>query len=107
MLDWIYESELIKYMFCSNYWVWFHILAGGLLARLMMRSMTDYLDRWVDIVTTVLVLAVFFEVFEVLVLEGGLNGVQIIYGSIRHWIMDMGGDVLGAVLCAAIVSYKQ
>jgi len=95
------ENNMIKFIktaFCSNYWIWFHILAGGLIAKLLFVFTTF---TKVDIIVVVLGMALIWESIEYFI-ELNTN-VEKVYGSKEHWIYDTIGDVLGALMCTLIV----
>jgi len=88
-------EKLLRWGFCSNYWIWFHILAAGIFAKII--------NIWLCNLSTIFLIfvgAVSWEVIEYI-----KDGDQIIniYGSIERWIYDCFGDIIGAVVCAVIV----
>ena len=82
-----------KYAFLENRWLWFHLFAGGVLAKFLLTK--------VDPVTTlvlVLVASITWEVLELIVRD-----VEQIYGSKKRFFMDAAGDIIGGVIMAAVV----
>ena len=77
----------------GNEWLWFHILAGGVLARLGLLL----LDQ-AQTMLAVLLLAIGWEVYEYLT-----DDIIKVYGSVERFLYDAGGDIVGALLCALIV----
>jgi len=90
------KSKLIDWGFCSNQWVWFHILGGGLIARFLIVWLNQY-----QTIMTVLAIALLWEVIEYVFETRGKPA--IIYGSVERWAWDTVGDILGSVACAALV----
>jgi hypothetical protein len=83
-------KRLLEWGFKGNTWVWFHILAGGVGAKVLNVWMTD--------VNFVMLGAMVWELIEVT-----FSSPIKVYGSIARWGYDSLGDVLGAVLAAIIV----
>jgi len=90
MAQWLLDHvPFIKYGFCLNYWVWFHILAGALAGRLL-RRMEDY---W-KAVSLIAVGAILWEGIEL-----AIDGISA-YSSWVRWLYDSLGDVVGSVVAA-------
>ena len=88
---------LVKQMFCQNYWGWFHILAGAVMAKTMILfPLPGILTRYPLI--TILIIAITWEVYEYF-----SSDVLKIYGSYRRFYYDAAGDIVGTMLAAAIV----
>ena len=84
-------KKLLYWGFNSNSWAWFHILAGGLLAKLF--------GFWI-----VVILALGWEIVEFFLESGGsFEKCKKTYGSIERWAYDSIGDIIGAIACAGIV----
>ena len=85
--------EFFKEMTVKNCWLWFHILGGGILAKIF--------EAYINYPTVLLVLYTAFawEIFELFYDDNPKKT----YGSIKNWIADSTGDILGAVLMAWIV----
>ncbi len=83
----------------GNVWIWFHMLFGGIGARLFM----EYMDS-LSAFLLVVILTIAWEGFEFL-FDGGKVGMIKIYGSLERWFYDSLGDVSGAILMAWIVIY--
>ena len=81
---------LFKEMIYTNYWLWSHIMLGGILAKLLLYFFKNKEWRGQATVSCVLGIAIAFEVFEYFFLTPA-------------GILDSVGDILGAVLMALIV----
>jgi hypothetical protein len=96
LIDTLNHMPLIKWGLCGNRWVWFHILGGGVLARIFLIWMTP-----LQSVVWVAIIAVLWEAFEFFIeTHGNPAGV---YGSLDRWAWDTVGDILGSVACAVLV----
>lgn len=85
-----------RYAFLSNTWLWFHILGAAVLFRLFV--LIDGIGK-TDAVILVLTVAVVWEIIEL-----KTSNVEKIYGSVKQWTIDAIGDLLGALLIAAILA---
>lgn len=85
----------IKYMFLRNTWLWVHILAGGILVKIL----SHWFSAGVS-VALLIVLAIAWEALEFITTK-----VENIYGTKQRFFLDALGDILGAVAMAAIVVY--
>ena len=83
----------LRYAFLENRWVWFHILAGALLAKIILMGMPDY-----KAVFYVFLAALGWEFIEFAITDIERN-----YGNEKRFFLDAVGDVLGAVMAALIV----
>ena len=94
-------SEMIRKLwnwgFMDNCWVWFHILASGIGAKVFLQ----FTDKW-NALLFVFLITILWEVFE-FVIDGGKQGMIDIYVSLERWMYDSAGDILGANLMALIV----
>ena len=92
-------KKLLHWGFCGNYWGWFHLLAGGSIAK--------FANIWISgliSILIVLVVALIWECVEFFIeCKGSFEIVKKIYGSVEKWIYDSIGDVILAVLCAILV----
>lgn len=88
-------EKLLKWGFNSNYWVWFHILVGGILAKISVSFVSPLLT-----VAEVIVIAMVWEVYEY---NRDKDRLEEIYGSVEKFVYDSIGDIVGAVLCAVLV----
>ena len=79
----------------DNCWAWFHILFGGIGAKVFLQ----FTDKW-NALLFVFLITILWEVF---VKVGGKQGMIDIYGSLERWAYDSAGDILGANLMALIV----
>ena len=86
--------EFLKEMTVRNRWLWFHILAGGTLAKFFIIFDTSF-----NAILGVAVIAIMWEAFEALILKD-INNYS---GGTMGWFADSLGDVLGAVLMALVV----
>ena len=86
-------NSFFKYAVYRNRYLWFHILAGGFLAKLLF-------GLWGSeqkVLMFIFFLAVAWEVLEFLT-----TNVRVVYGSSRRFFLDAVGDVLGAIFMATI-----
>jgi len=97
LIDMLLQCKLIKWGLNGNTWVWFHILGGGILARVLMIWFSD-----IQTLLIVSAVALLWEVFEFF-LDGGIEGMIHIYGSFDRWFWDSVGDVLGTIFCAFLI----
>jgi len=77
--------EFINLAFVQNRWLWFHMLAGGILAK--------FLPLW-----AIFAITVSWEIIEYLTTD-----VNKIYGSFNRFFLDSMGDIFGALMIAIIV----
>lgn len=77
----------------KNVWLWFHILAGGIGAKLFNLFLSPNHS-----VGLVLVIAMLWEVFEYV-----KDDVKAIYGSKKAFFIDAIQDVAGALIMAVVV----
>ena len=92
-------SNLLHLGFCSNYWGWFHALAGGLIAKIANIWLSDLAS-----ILVVFLLAVIWEVLEYFVeCHKSVEHIKRVYGSVEHWAYDCAGDIILAVLFGGIV----
>ncbi len=82
-----------KYAFLENRWLWFHFLAGGILAKLLLPHLNP-----VTVLVLIFVASLTWEVIELVV-----RNVEQVYGSKKKFFMDAAGDIIGAVVMAAVV----
>ncbi len=87
-------NSLFKYAVYQNRWLWFHIIAGGFLARLIVH----FFHNGQLAVDVVLGLAIVWEIFEYF-----KDDVEKIYGSKKRFFLDALGDIAGAVVMAIIM----
>ena len=94
--------EFLKEMTVENAWLWFHILAGGFLARSAYKFMRFRMgSRKAEkrlAILAVFVITLTWEIFE-LYYWGYAN----YSGGAMGWFADSLGDILGAVLMALVV----
>lgn len=94
-------KDFLRFGLCGNYWIWFHILVAGLMARIGLLVFTP-----AQSFVIVALIAIIWEFIEFFVeCKGEWQTVLIIYGSKRRWFCDSLGDVLGAIACAALVVF--
>lgn len=94
--------HFLKYAFFRNVWLWFHMLGGAVIARVASIWMNE-----ANSIALVLFVALFWEVVELVLMTLGVTSDDA-YGngevtSGKHFFMDACGDVLGAVVMAALV----
>ncbi|EHO40370.1 hypothetical protein Calab_0731 [Caldithrix abyssi DSM 13497] len=87
-------NSLFKYAVYRNKWLWFHILGGGILAKLALAIFKNG-QIAVDIV---LLSAILWEIFEYF-----KDDVEKIYGSKKRFFLDALGDIAGALIMATIM----
>ncbi|OPX32314.1 hypothetical protein B1H10_07705 [candidate division KSB1 bacterium 4484_188] len=85
----------IKYMFLRNSWLWIHILAGGILVKIL----SQWFSAGVAVVLLI-VLAIAWEALEFIISKVEEN-----YGSKERFFLDALGDIIGAVTMGIIVVY--
>ena len=92
-------KKLLYWGFCSNYWGWFHTIAGGLIGKIV--------NIWLADLWSILVVfagAFIWEFIEFFIECGGSwKEVIKIYGSKERWLYDSLGDIILAVLCSILV----
>ena len=86
--------------FTHNTWLWFHILGGGILAKIFelvyCHKIRKYDSRQMAVLT-VLAIAIAWEVLEY---SMGINA----YGNnFKRFVLDAFGDIMGAFIMAVIV----
>ncbi len=96
MMNWR-DWKFFKWGFFKNTWAWFHIMFGGIGARLFLIVLDKY-----QTMALVLLITIIWEVVEYFA-DGGKEGMIDIYGSLERWAYDSAGDILGANLMAIIV----
>lgn len=88
--------EIINFLFVKNVYLWFHILMGGVGARII--------NHWKSKIDTLLI--VFFISFAWEIYEMFVEGTSKVYGTTFRWALDSIGDIIGAVFMAFIVLYE-
>ena len=88
-------TEWMNNMFNRNQWLWFHIFAGGIAAKIL-----SYLQivNAIEIIAFIFVAAVTWEFIEFFT-----SPIVFIYGSYKRFVQDSLGDIIGAVFCAILV----
>lgn len=87
---------LFKNMIYNNKWLWFHVLGGGFLAKILLLLFKNG-QLAVDIV---IASAILWELLEYL-----KKDVVKIYGNKKRFFLDSLGDIAGAVIMAIIVVF--
>lgn len=77
-----------------NTWLWFHILGGGILAKILLIWLHPQLA-----VLTVLGVAVLWEIGEYV-----FDDVEKTYGSKKRFYKDALQDIFGALIMAIVVA---
>lgn len=83
----------LEFAFLRNRWVWFHILAGAFLAKVMVYFLMPY-----QVVGIIFTIAYLWEILELWTTD-----VERKYGNKKIFFLDAFGDILGALLAAIIV----
>jgi len=86
---------IFKYAIYNNRWLWFHILGGAILAKVLLFFFHMQGQLTFEIVLSV---AVAWEIWEF-----AYSDVEKIYGSVKIFILDALGDIAGATLAALII----
>jgi len=92
--------KFLEYGLNGNVFVWFHMLFGGIGAKIA--DAIGY--SCIKTMIIILGLAIGWEVIEFL-WDGGIKGMIKIYGSLERWIYDCLGDIIMAVIIAWLVIY--
>ncbi|MBT6045325.1 MAG: hypothetical protein HOG49_00770 [Candidatus Scalindua sp.] len=92
-------SKFLDWGLNGNVWIWFHMLFGGIGARIGVEFFSK-----IETFFIILFLALIWEVVE-FIWDGGKEGMIKIYGSLEHWFYDSLGDVVGAMWIALLVIY--
>lgn len=98
MFDW-QNWLFFKWGFFGNYWIWFHMLGGGILANIIRRYVKPLYTS-----ITILNITLIWEVYE-FIEGGGRAGMIETYGSMLRWFYDSLGDVVGAMIVALLVIF--
>jgi hypothetical protein len=80
--------------FLKNQWLWFHILAGGMLVKLFLKL--GFTDQFSFLL--VVAIALLWEIYEYV-----SSDLIAVYGSKKAFLLDALGDIIGAVAMAVIV----
>lgn len=93
--------EWFQYMTTRNVWLFAHMLGGGLAGGL-----GDLLDlaKWLTLLI-VFAAAVLWELSELALNDSNIINTYGPINSMRHFFFDSLGDILGAVICCALVIY--
>lgn len=87
-----------KYGFMQNEMIWAHMIVSGVLARLLKMVVPGYLA-----ILIILVVAVGWEIVEARIETPTRERVVQVYGSVERYRYDTAGDLVGALLVAALV----
>ena len=90
--------ELLKNMFTRNTWLFFHILGGGIIAKICQDWFGLY-DQ--TTFTVVLLIAIAWEFVEYF--SQSPERIKEIYGSFSRYFQDALGDVFGALMITLII----
>lgn len=88
------NNEILQFMFWRNYYVSFHIICGGIGARIFKEVLTP-----VEAIILIFGITILWEVIEYY-----LEGIST-YGTTKRWLLDCAGDIVGAIICAALVLF--
>ncbi len=80
-------------MIFNNKWLWFHIIGGGILAKIFLIWFAPQLAF-----ICVAVVAILWEIYEYF-----KDDVKRIYGSKKRFYLDAIGDIVGALIMALVV----
>ncbi len=86
--------SILQAMFLKNTWLWFHILGGGIIAKVCLKFGAE--AQLAFIIT--LGIAIFWEIIEY-----NISNVGEIYGTKKRYFGDAVGDVFGALAMALVV----
>ena len=94
--------NFFRYAYLENRWLWFHILAGGILTRVGLFFFQNYLSgsyarHWSFV--SVLLIALLWETAEYL----WINRKPASTADSRRFFMDAFGDVSGALAASLII----
>jgi len=94
-----WHKKLLYWGFCRNFWGWFHAFAGAVIAKF-----SNILISAIWSIVVVLIVATIWELYEFYgECKGDFKIVEKIYGSVEKYWYDTAGDILLAVIFAAIV----
>ena len=96
---------LLEYAFLRNVWLWFHMLAGAILAKAWMGGWL-FFGQVPDFVAVrnVFFLAIAWELVEYVWIRFVRRSLEQIYGEPKYFFMDAFGDVMGALFLAIVVA---
>ncbi|MFA4990572.1 MAG: hypothetical protein WC579_01510 [Candidatus Paceibacterota bacterium] len=87
-------KEFFNYGIMENLWLWFHMLVGGLFALFCEKIGISFYP----IIIIVLFMSILWEIFEYIT-----DDVEKIYGSLKRFIYDAIGDIIGSLIIALLV----
>lgn len=93
----IHSINFFKYGFMMNDGIWIHMIGGGILAKVI----RHYLSAKYAILA-ILAIAITWEFIEFYLETPNKGALLAIYGSVERYIYDSIGDILGAVIIAAL-----
>ena len=117
MAKWILEHvPFIKYGFCQNYWVWFHLYGGIFLAQALYLYDSG-LPFW-QVMLIITVIAFLWELIEVITgiweyraySDPFKRWIEKTYGGkdyeqkLKKWKYDSAGDITGTIIAGALSS---
>ncbi len=85
-------KKFFRYAVLQNRWLWAHVMLGLIAAKLLTPAFVGG-----QLLLIILTAALLWEVGEFL-----FTDVKEIYGGVGFFLMDATGDVLGALVTAAI-----
>lgn len=97
------NSDLIQLGFCQNRWIWFHLLGALIVSKVLISlNMSPILG--------VGILALATEAVELGILYDNTNtkfsdNIVRTYGSIKNYLYDTTGDLIGAFLVSIIMIF--
>ena len=88
--------KIFKWMFTQNTWLWFHALAGGIGAKILLAIPLSK----ENIVQLVFIVSAIWEGIEWVTKNSEMEE---IYGSYERAVFDSLGDIIAATIMAAVV----
>lgn len=85
--------SILNAMFTNNKWLWFHILGGGIIAKVALIWLPPPLALCLTFV-----IALIWEIIEY-----NISNTNQVYGSQKRFFGDALGDIFGACFMALIV----
>ncbi|MEI8223830.1 MAG: hypothetical protein WCG20_01765 [bacterium] len=93
----MHSIHFFKYGFMMNDSIWIHMIGGGILGKIIHR----YLPAKYTILI-VLGIAITWEFIEIYLETPNKAALLAVYGSVERYIYDSIGDIIGAVIIAAL-----
>lgn len=102
LAEYLAKEEWVQYSVCNNAWLWFHTLAGGLIARVF--KYFSILLGWYG-VAAILITAVLWKIAEnhYFATKFGDKWETVVYGSPKRSTYNAIGGIVMPVIHAALV----